>query len=225
MILQEKNVDSLLRNFMQWGFIIILVIILIIIVSKWGLKKAFPKLTNLFYFIIPTYIINFILVSVLKTDEINEYTIFEFPSVALYICPPLVWDALFGMGMAQERFELLFVATFFILFIPIWIAWRTSSGVTVKNSQDNNLRILFLKRLACAWMIVVIMGLGLTNFSLFILDFLVINEILGLSLVFWIAMGSLVIIILVYFMQKRKKDKNIQPECEWIDGKWVCSDD
>ena len=192
MIFQENNMNDLMSMIMQWGFIIIVVFVLIIILIKWVLKRSFPSLVSFFYFAVPTYIVNTILVASVGNDTLSQYTLFEMPAIALYFSPPIVWDALFAMGIAESRTDLALVSTFFIVFLPFWIAFRSSAGVNQEKVQ-NRIR---LRKFISAWVIVTILGLGMSNFYFYILTFLVETQVLGLGIIFWIA----IIVAIIFFI-------------------------
>jgi len=217
MILQ----DGLLETIMQWGFIIIIILILAIILIKWLLKKSFPSIIGIFYFAIPTYIVNTIIVASVGSETLNQYTIFELPTIALYLSPPLVWDALFAMGVSDGRIDLMMVATFFIVFLPIWIALKSSVGINPEKDR----KYLKLKKLVSAWIIVTILGLGMSNFYLYILNFLITYQFLGIGLIFWISIAFAIILIILWWRKKRKQSKwspENDSECQLINGEWVC---
>lgn len=221
MLFQESGMEDTLSSIMQWGFIIIVILILVVILIKWILKKSFPSLMSLFYFAIPTYIVNTIIVASVGNETLNYYTLFEMPSFALYLSPPLVWDALFGMGMAEDRIDLLGVATFFIVFLPFWIALKSSAGVNESQVEKG----LKWKKLISGWVIVIILGLGMHNFFLYLFILLIETKLLGLGLIFWIAIIVAVVLLLIFW--KRRRDKNNwspenDPQCQFINGEWVC---
>jgi len=214
-----SDIGNLLQTFMQWGFVVIIIVVLVGILMKWGLKKIFPSLVSLFYTLIPTYIINAIVVIALKGEVLNQYAVLKFPYFGYFISPPLVWDSLFGMGLAESRIEILILSSFFIAFLPPWLAWRTTLGLSEEGTKNH----LFIKRLLCAVMVILVLGLGLPNFTTYILFILVDIKFLGMNLLFWIiiAIGIFLTVFFLVRKFKRRKMKN-ETECELINGEWVC---
>lgn len=220
MILQDADVPSIVWTGLQWILSIIAIAILGFFLLRWVLKKSFPRTRKIFYFLVPTYIIGAILTTTLGNDKLNEYAVFEFSSTVFYLCPPLVWDAIFAMGIEEGKLSLVLLALFFIIFMPIWVAIKTSAGVD--NGEDGKKKLGFIKRLISAWVIVTIMGVGMTNFYTYIFLFIINTVFLGISLIFWIAIAAALIILIYMLVRRWRREHNPENGCQLIDGEWVC---
>lgn len=220
-MLLEAEVSNTIWLTLQWILAMGALIFISLIILKWVLKKSFPRMRELFYFLVPTYIAGAIITIAIGYQRLNEHTMFPFPSFVFYLCPPLVWDALLAVGLAEENILQIIVSLFFILFMPLWFALKTSAGLNKEEEEESKLN--FLKRLASAWIIVTIMGIGMPNFYFYIITSLVITNILGISLIIWTII-AFIIIVMVFFLIKKHKFKNDHPDngCQLIDGEWVC---
>lgn len=223
----QAPIPETLQLYLSWIFVLLPVIVVGFFILKYVLKKVFPGLAIFFYFIIPTYLISIILVFAISVKKLNIYALMKFPLFIYLICPPLVWDTLFGMAIAENNVLLVTTATFFIVCLPLWVATRSSAGTKLKEGEKR----FTLRRLFAAWIIVTIMGFGMPNFYSFIFTFLLEHRFLGINLLLWIAIFIAVIIIIYIAVGKiRKKDTQMMPkkklvECELIDGELICPED
>ena len=219
MIFQDSVVPDVVWTGVQWFLSIIAIVIIGYLALKWGLLKSFPALKKFFYFLVPTYIFGAILTVAIGVDDLNKYTMIEFPSFVFYLCPPLVWDSMFAMGIVEENVLLVIVSTGAIIFLPIWLAIMSTSGISKEEGEDKGKKRA-LKRFISAWIIISIMGMGLPNFYSFILSSLINVNLLGISLLVWILI-AIAIVAIIIFLRRRRKGKG-ENECQLIDGEWVC---
>jgi len=216
MILEDAQVPDVIWTGLQWVLSAIAIAILCFFLFRWVLKKSFPTLRKVFYFLVPTYIIGAILVVAIGNEQLNQYTLFEFDNFVFFLCPPLVWDAMFAMGIDQNKISLVLVSLFFIVFLPIWVAMKTSAG-----NNESEKKYAFVRRLVSAWVIVTIMGMGMANFYTYIFTWMTTYSFLGIAVIFWILIITVVFIVMYYLYKRRKKDKG-EGGCQIIDGEWVC---
>jgi hypothetical protein len=153
-------------------------------------------------------------------EKLNDYSVFDFSSVVFYLCPPLVWDAIFVMGIEEEKLSLVLLSLFFIIFLPVWVASKTSAGTNKDDGGDK--KFAFIKRLISVWVIVTIMGVGMTNFYTYIFLFLINTAFLGISLIFWIAIVIALIIVIYLLIKRWRREHDPENGCQLIDGEWVC---
>jgi hypothetical protein len=238
-LLIGADIPEFLQEVLQWTLTIVPIAVLGLLGAKWAvtwiMKKAFPSLTGILYFLIPTYLVCGVLVISIGERALNAHTAIDLSMVVFLLLPPLVWDALFGMGVVEGRLDLLFLSVFFIVAMPLWIAAKTTVGFEAGPEEDKSGRPLFAKRVIGAWVIVIIMGLGIPNFSTFIFERLLAFSLLGLNGIFWavaaVAAGAGIFALLRH--RKGHGGPGPAPEgdspegrrgdnCQLIDGRWVC---
>ncbi len=223
----ESLIPETISVYLSWIFVLLPVIVIGFFVLKYVLKKIFPGLTVVFYFLIPTYLISIILVLVIGVDKLNYYALVDFSIFIYFLCPPLVWDTLFGKGIAEEDVLLVTTTTFFIVCLPLWVVTRSSTGTRLKEGEKR----FTLRRLFAAWIIVTIMGFGMPHFYSFIFIFLLEHSFLGISFLIWTAIFVAIIIVIRIAVGKlKKKNTQMMPkkklvECELINGELICPED
>jgi hypothetical protein len=213
----------MLQEAIQWVLAIVPLAALIYLGGKWALKKGFPSLMPLLYFLVPTYLISVVLTVSVGPEELNAYCSLDLSAAVFLLSPPLVWDALFGMGVAEARLDLAFLSVFFIAFLPAWLALKTTVGVPGTEDGDLDWRVAGY-RLLGGWVVVIIMGLGMPNFFAGIFTLLTSFEILGINGIFWVCLGALAAFCaLAFWRLKSRGEKNGEEKvCEIIDGREVC---